>query len=570
MRYIDAPDDIHQRDALLLEAFTRAEVIFELAPVVLGRLTVYVLRDALRFGTAEDSVRLGMSARAQVEALELLDCMLHTARTADAAARAALEDGGLVGPYVRGHLGIKTDRESMSTSAMVRSSAAIDAALREGFDGVVCGWKHRILTRALWAHPGRQCNYGLYLQKHRPAPAPTHPSMTDSDLVVINQPLCGHGALDFCDYTEPVTGMSWHGDLDDEPVDLRDVIMGTYGPELARELCHEGALPDWRPPYASQGGASGSYPALAVTATVELSVSGNSRQTRKNEETTMTERRTLRVTSPYMRGDDVVELQKCIGAVVDGVFGPQTERAVKAYQRGRGLLADGVVGPKTWQALDAGPLELGELALGVDVSVYQKPKNMDWPTIAKAHTFVIARAAYGVQPDVTFGDHITCARSVGMKVGGYLFFHQNQRPKRQIEAFEQQLELVCIGPGDILPVVDLEWNKENVGVLKPAAHNEGARQIVEALATKYGGCMVYLAPGFFSGSPSGAHPSGLGKPPWLLEHEWWIAHYTKDPQPWCPWKDWAIWQYSGKGQIAGYNGPTIDLNRARRVPTIGA
>ena len=36
---------------------------------------------------------------------------------------------------------------------------------------------------------------------------------------------------------------------------------------------------------------------------------------------------------------------------IDGIFGPQTERAVMAFQRHRGLTPDGIVGPKTRQAL---------------------------------------------------------------------------------------------------------------------------------------------------------------------------------------------------------------------------
>ncbi|WP_353949269.1 glycoside hydrolase domain-containing protein [Sporolactobacillus sp. Y61] len=51
------------------------------------------------------------------------------------------------------------------------------------------------------------------------------------------------------------------------------------------------------------------------------------------------------------RGRDVVRTQNAVGAVPDGIFGPKTEQAVRAYQRRHGLVADGLVGPVTWHVL---------------------------------------------------------------------------------------------------------------------------------------------------------------------------------------------------------------------------
>lgn len=67
--------------------------------------------------------------------------------------------------------------------------------------------------------------------------------------------------------------------------------------------------------------------------------------------------RELRLTKPYMRGEDVRNLQYALKeqgfdpGQIDGVFGKKTERAVKRFQKSCGLKADGIAGKRTFFAL---------------------------------------------------------------------------------------------------------------------------------------------------------------------------------------------------------------------------
>lgn len=63
-------------------------------------------------------------------------------------------------------------------------------------------------------------------------------------------------------------------------------------------------------------------------------------------------------------GEDVRRLQWFLGTTADGVFGPGTETALKAFQKRCGLVADGIVGPATrtalgWDRVELEPIETG-------------------------------------------------------------------------------------------------------------------------------------------------------------------------------------------------------------------
>jgi hypothetical protein len=58
-------------------------------------------------------------------------------------------------------------------------------------------------------------------------------------------------------------------------------------------------------------------------------------------------------------------VQRALGVPADGVYGPQTAAAVRAFQRRHGLAVDGVVGPATLRALgvaQAAPTTLERIA----------------------------------------------------------------------------------------------------------------------------------------------------------------------------------------------------------------
>ncbi len=199
---------------------------------------------------------------------------------------------------------------------------------------------------------------------------------------------------------------------------------------------------------------------------------------------------------------------------------------------------------------------------GLDVSHHQDPEAMDYKAaVSHGVSWVIARNAYGTKPDRHYRRHIEKAQGVGITTGDYTFFRQTQSPQEQLDVFNaQRASLGHLGPLPIFPVLDLEWNAAHGdGAINVKTFNKGAKFLCEALTNHYGGVIVYLSPGFFD---------TLRRPEWLLDYPWWIAHYTKG-RPWCPFKPWSMWQFSGSAKIPDiFNKGPLDVNVARELPGV--
>lgn len=88
---------------------------------------------------------------------------------------------------------------------------------------------------------------------------------------------------------------------------------------------------------------------------------------------------------PMMRGDDIAEFQRHMNMLgfdagkEDGIFGPNTHRALQEFQESRHILLDGIVGPLVWRELELVGRVIGEtsrVALREREWLRSKPRQM--------------------------------------------------------------------------------------------------------------------------------------------------------------------------------------------------
>jgi peptidoglycan hydrolase-like protein with peptidoglycan-binding domain len=93
----------------------------------------------------------------------------------------------------------------------------------------------------------------------------------------------------------------------------------------------------------------GALAALTVGPAASIAAGGSAAAATSPEPTTTTEN--VVVLTEGAEGRQVQMLQQALGVRVDGIFGPETEGAVRSFQERNGLSVDGIVGAQTWGAL---------------------------------------------------------------------------------------------------------------------------------------------------------------------------------------------------------------------------
>lgn len=194
------------------------------------------------------------------------------------------------------------------------------------------------------------------------------------------------------------------------------------------------------------------------------------------------------------------------------------------------------------------PADPGKPMQGIDVSNWQGTVN--WAKAKAAGTsFAIVKATEGTGfVDKQFAANWAGAKKAGVIRGAYHYARPELDAKAQAKHF---VDTVKPEAGDLFLVLDLEATKgkSKADVLKWTS------EFVAEIKAKTGHVpFLYTYPSFWRDT--------LGNPKDTFGCPLWIAHYgAKTPSIPGGWTDYAIWQYSDKGKVAGVSG-NVDQNKS--------
>lgn len=159
-------------------------------------------------------------------------------------------------------------------------------------------------------------------------------------------------------------------------------------------------------------------------------------------------------------GSEVGDLQRSLNGhgaslVVDNVFGPATDSALKSFQASKGLVPDGIDGPLTSAALGANPpaAPSGSRCKILDVSHWEK--DMDYSKVWSGTDYAgnIIKITEGTHYlDDSIDHHVRGTKDAGKPIGGYHFVNYN------VPGADQARFYFMHGKGiSGLWIADIEW-----------------------------------------------------------------------------------------------------------------
>lgn len=192
---------------------------------------------------------------------------------------------------------------------------------------------------------------------------------------------------------------------------------------------------------------------------------------------------------------------------------------------------------------------VGPTVKGIDVSYYQGTIN--WTAVKNdGVTYAFIRVSDGLNTlDSKFSANWSGSRGAGIYHGAYQFFRPSQDPIAQADLLLSKIGNT-IAADDLPPVIDVEATDGKTPAQVAAGVHAWVEHVTQALGRRP---IIYTGKYFWQDNVGDADETASPL---------WHAQYTSAA---CPniadaWPDWAIWQYSSSGSVAGISG-NVDMDR---------
>ena len=192
---------------------------------------------------------------------------------------------------------------------------------------------------------------------------------------------------------------------------------------------------------------------------------------------------------------------------------------------------------------------------GIDVSRHQG--TIDWAQVAASgQRFVIAKATEGLfSVDPMYATNRAGAMAAGLVFGAYHFARPDLHPDDPTGEADHFVDTAQLGPGNIVPVLDLERS----GDLTQAQVTAWILAWLDEVTARTGvRPMVYTSPNGWAnrtGNTTAVADAGYSL---LWIAHWFVAEPTVPANDWQG-NGWAFWQYSNCGTVPGISG-CVDLD----------